>query len=299
MPGAFDLARTGFTVRPAALTDAKACRMLLPAMTGEAYWFVAVDGENQLAIGAAAMTRSRRRQPVVGPGVMIEVIEPCRRAGVGSALCDALLKSAAQQGSRALYAGRKVEYDGDEMLGWQRLRFEICETVEEHLLPLAGFAPRLAPLVEWFRKQGGIPQEAQIIPLHAANRADVLQLHLDHMGGDRESLYQRLSGRGAGAFHPRYSRVLLLGDRTVGCILAHRTSPHVAVVDANILAPEVRGGWANIWLKLEATEGAQSLGITHFQYTSFDHYADTRLFTSKLGGATTRKWALMYRLLRP
>jgi hypothetical protein len=72
---------------------------------------------------------------------------------------------------------------------------------------------------------------------------------------------------------------------------------NVAIVDAAIVAPELRGGWANVWLKLEATRAARALGITHFQFTTFDAYADTRRFTAKLGGATARRWALMYRPL--
>lgn len=126
---------------------------------------------------------------------------------------------------------------------------------------------------------------------------EVLQLHLDHLGGDRETLARKLRGEGAGAFHPRYSRVLTRDGRVVGCILCHRRSQTVAVVDANVVAPELRSGWANVWLKLEATQLALALGITHFHFTSFDHYADTRSFTAKLGGVTTRRWAMMQRQL--
>jgi hypothetical protein len=133
------------------------------------------------------------------------------------------------------------------------------------------------------------------VPLYAADRAKVLQLHLDEMGGDRATLYQKLLGRGPGAFHQRYSRVLIVGNRVVGCILGHRKARHVAAVDAIIVKPEFRGVWANLWLKLEAAGGAQSVGITHFHFTSFDQYADTRAFTAKLGGVTTKRWALMIR----
>jgi hypothetical protein len=71
----------------------------------------------------------------------------------------------------------------------------------------------------------------------------------------------------------------------------------VASVDANIVVPEFRNGWANLWLKLEATQGASSLGITHFHFTSFDHYEDTRSFTAKLGGVVTKTMFLMHRRL--
>ena len=85
-----------------------------------------------------------------------------------------------------------------------------------------------------------------------------------------------------------------MGDVS-GFILGHRTSREVIHVDANVLEPAVRGGWANIWLKLEATRGAISIGVKTFVFTTFDHYADTRSFTEKLQGATVRTMVLMYR----
>lgn len=268
--------------------------MLLPMMPADSHFLVALDRTHELVVGAAGMTQSRRVAPLLGPGVMIEVIEPCREHGVGRALCHALGSLAASQSARALYAAQRCEQDAPIMHLWQRLGFAVCETVEEHELPLAEFVPRLAPLVERLRRQGHIPAEAQIVPLYAADPAQVLQLHLDHMGGDRASLYRRIRGEGPQPFHPRYSRVLMVGERLAGCILAHRQSRQVAAVDANIVAPQFRHGWANVWLKLEATQGALSLGITHFHFTSFDQYEDTRSFTAKLGGVTTKRWALMY-----
>lgn len=271
--------------------------MLLPMMPTDSHFLVALDRTHGLVIGAAGMTHSRRTVPLLGPGAMIEVIEPCRAHGVGRALCNALCTLAAGQATRALYAAQRCEYDGPVMQLWRRLSFTICETVEEHELPLAEFVPRLAPLLERFRRQGRIPVDAQIVPLYAADPARVLQLHLDHLGGDRASLYRRIRGEGRQPFHPRYSRVLMIGERPAGCILAHRKSRYVAAVDANIVAPEFRHGWANVWLKLDATQGALSLGITHFHFTTFDQYEDTRSFTAKLGGVTTKRWALMYRPL--
>jgi hypothetical protein len=50
-------------------------------------------------------------------------------------------------------------------------------------------------------------------------------------------------------------------------------------------------------LRLEAIEGAAALGITHFHFTTFDKYADTRAFAANLGATTTRRHALMWRKL--
>jgi hypothetical protein len=183
------------------------------------------------------------------------------------------------------------------MRQWQRFGFTPCATVEEHVLPLEKFEPRLGPLVERMQRGGRIPADAQIIPLYAAKHAEVLQLHIDYLGGDRDHLIRKLHGAGPGAFHPRYSRVLVMGGKTRGCILAHRADKDTAIVDADIVDRSLRGGWANVWLKLEATRGALRLGIKQFRFMTFDHYTDTRSFAMKLGGVTTRTTQLLMRPL--
>jgi hypothetical protein len=162
-------------------------------------------------------------------------------------------------------------------------------------LPLDQFEPRLAPLYERMRKQGRIPESAQIIPLYEADFEAVTRLHLALLGGDAATLMRRIRGEGSDAFSAQYSRVLLIDGRVSGFILGHRTSREVIHVDANVLEPTVWGGWANIWLKLEATRGAISIGVKTFVFTTFDHYADTRSFTEKLQGVTARTMVLMYR----
>jgi hypothetical protein len=144
------------------------------------------------------------------------------------------------------------------------------------------------------RTAGKIPANACVIPLYRADHAAVLQFHLAQMGGDPAELSRKLQGQGSGAFLPRQSRVLLVEDQVKGCLLASRLSKETIVVDANIVEPSLRGGWANAWLKLEAFQGAPP-GVVQFSFTSFDHYTDTRSFTRKLGGSTVRRTALMYR----
>ena len=293
----FDLSASGFVVRAARPLDAKACRMLLPSLASDAEVLVALEGAQGLVIGAAGMTRSRRPAPLAGPGVMIHVIEPCRGHGVGRALCDALVGAARAGGAQALYAARRVEFDSDERRRWERLGFSVRETVEEHQLPVAEIVSRLEPFVEGVRSRGWIPPDARIIPLYAADREKVLQLHLDELGGDRPSLAQRLRGQGPDAFHLRFSRVLMLGERVVGCILGHSLARGSAAVDAVIVKPEMRDGWANAWLRLDAALHALTQEISHLNFTTFDRYADTRSFARRLRGVVTTRWALMHRPL--
>ncbi len=292
----FNIARDGFSIRPATAVDAKAVRMLLPEMREAAIHFVSVDGKHQLVIGAAAATRSCRQQPLTGPGVSLRVIEPCRRNGIATNLLRHIEQTARAAGAKALYAAQRVDQGSVEMHAWERLGFTRSETVEEHLLPVNQIEARLGALVDRMRAQGRIPPNARVIPLFEANLVPVLQLHLDHMGGDRGELYRRLRGQGPKAFLPRQSRVLLIDDQVKGCLLAHRTNRDTITVDANVVDLKLRGGWANALLKIEAFRGAPA-GVKQFRFLSFDHYTDTRSFTKKMGGTTARTTMLMIRRL--
>jgi GNAT superfamily N-acetyltransferase len=293
--GDFNIARDGFTIH-AANERGRTLRMLLSQLSEDAAYLVAVEGKGRRVIGAAGMTQSCRPQPYPGPGILIEVIEPCRGHGVGRALLSGIVELARQAfQADAVYAAHRVELGSVEMDRWKWMHFEPIETVQEHSLPIKQFESRLGPMFERMRAKGHIPTGAKIVPLYQANAAAVMQLHLDHMGGNRRELYEKLRGHGVGVFHPRYSRVLLVDGRIRGCVLAHRADKHTARVDANIVDLALRGGWANVWLKLEASRHALALGIKQFTFTSFDHYTDTRSFSEKLGGTATRTTALMVR----
>ena len=271
--------------------------MLLPNLGQVAVSVVAIEPAHGLVVGAAAAAGKLRVRPFVGPGVAIEVIEPYRHQGIGTALVNHLEVAVrhASAATEALYAAQRVESGSEKARAWAALGFQPLDRTEDHQLPTAGFETQLGPLLERMRAKGKIPTNAVIVPLYRADAAEVLRLHLDHMGGDRGELYRKIRGTGSGAFHPRYSRVLLIDGKVKGCILAHRVSAEVAHVDANIVDPGVRGGWANVWLKLEATRGAVKLNVKTFQFTTFDQYQDTRSFTQRLGGQTNRSTELYYR----
>lgn len=279
-------------------SDSRAVRMLLPNEAESlSLCFVAEAGDPPRVVAAAGITGAIRPKPLAGPGVAVHVIAPNRRQGIARRLLAELGERAAATGAAALYATQKVELNSDEMQAWTALGFVPCETVEYHELPLDQFEIQLAPLLERMQERGKVPKSARIIPLCEADPEAVAQLHLAVLGGDADDLRQKLRGDVPNSYSARYSRILLVDDRVVGFILAHRAAKDVAHVDANVLAPEVRGGWANVWLKLEATRGAQSLGIKKFVFTSFDHYTDTRSFTDRLQGTTVSTKVLMYRPL--
>jgi GNAT superfamily N-acetyltransferase len=284
------------SIRPALPEDAQAFRMLLPQTFHALDIRLIVEADRPARIVAAAgLTTAQRPTPLVGPGAALHVIKPYRHQGIGKELISRLANEARSRGALSLYAVHRVDTAGAEAREWSWLGFSPCETVEYHELPLDQFERRLAPLCERLGKQGKVPTSAQIVPLYESDLEAVTRLHLAQLGGDAASLIRRLCGEGADAFSARYSRVLLVDGLVMGFILAHRASRDVAHVDANVVEPSLRGSWANIWLKLEATRGAMSIGIKKFVFTTFDHYADTRRFTEKLQGTTVRTTVLMYR----
>lgn len=289
-----------FSTRVALSKDAKAVRMLLSAATDAFNYILVVESDQpQRIIAAGALTHSERPKPLRGPGVTLQVIEPFRGRGIGKDLLKRLAARAGQHGAGAVYATQKVDAESEAMRAWTAFGFSPCETVEHHELPLDQFEPQLAPLYDRMCQKGKIPLSAQIIPLFDANISEVLRLHLATLGGDPTTISQKLRGEVQGSFMPRLSRVLVIDDQVAGFILAHRASREIAYVDANVVAPEVRGSWANVWLKLEATREAMRWGINQFVFTSFDHYKDTRSFTERMRGVTVRKLILMYLPLAP
>lgn len=290
-----------FVIREAEHVDRRAFRMLLPGLTQPAFRLVVCDASTGRVVGAAALLEAMRPRPPVGPGVALHVVAPWRRQGVGKALIAEFAAAAHRRGAEAIYAMQRVDADSDAHRNWQLLGFVPLEHVVEHELCLTRVIERLTPLWERIVAHQWTPPDARVVSLCDADRREVAELHLREMGGDRRDQQRKLRGEGVGAYQQVYSRVLLLGrgdrPKVVGCLLARRQDRETALVEANIVDREVRGGWANVWLKLEAARGAQSLGIKKFVFRTFDRYQDTRAFTEQVGGKRLRTQLLMHRPL--
>lgn len=275
--------------------------MLLPEVMHPALRLVACDDEDGRVLGAAALLEAMRPRPPVGPGAMVHVIPPRRRQGIGRALIDTLVAAARARHAEALYAIQRVDAESEQHYAWQRLGFSPLEQVVDHEVELTRVIERLTPLWDRIAGQGWAPDDARLVSLYEADRGQVADLHLRELGGDRRDLLRKLRGEGVGAYQPVYSRVLLIGREpqreVAGCLLARRLDRETAAVEANIVDPGIRAGWANIWLKLDASRGAQSLGIHRFLWRTFDRYQDTRAFTEQVGGKVLRTELLMHRPL--
>jgi len=292
-----------FLIRPPTPAERRACRMLLPRATGagqRAQLHVAVAGPDRHVVGAAALGL----EP--GPAdagrrwlVDLRVIVPARRRGVGRALMRRAVEQAAGHGIPALHAWEWVEPDGDAARAWAAFGFSPCQRRLEFEADLARAHATLLPLYDRAREDGWVPPAARIVPLADADHEAVARLHVQCLGGTRRLLMPLLRGAAADAYDPACSRVLLLDGRVVGFTLGRVHPDGVCDVDANVIHPAVRLGWANLWLKFEAAAVLLARGVHTIRYASFQQHTDTHRVSRQVGARLIRTQVQMRRDLAP
>ena len=126
----------------------------------------------------------------------------------------------------------------------------------------------------------------------------MLNLHLDNLGGESRPTYiENYAAVDQARFTPA---IRACCSSTIKWWAVSWHIVKIVIPQSSMptsLSPSLRGGWANVWLKLEATRAHLRLGIKNFEFTSFDHYTDTRSFTKKMGGVTVQTTLLMVKPL--
>src|SRR5438270_476137 len=79
-------------------------------------------------------------------------------------------------------------------------------------------------------------------------------------------------------------RARLVDGRVVGFTLGRVLPGGVCEVDANVLHPSVRLGWANLWLKMEAGRLLLDGGVHTLRYFSLRQHTDTARISRQVGG---------------
>lgn len=292
-----------FLIRAPTAAETRACRMLLPRATGAgrgAQWHVAVSGPDQLVVGAAALGVESAPDVKRRWLVDLRVIATARGRGIGRALVRRVVEQAAAHGITSLHTWEWVEPDVDAARAWARFGFAPSQRRMEFEADLAQAHATLLPLYERARAENWIPSAARIVPLADADADAVARLHVQCLGGSRRLLMPLLRGSTADAYDPACSRVLLLDGRVVGFTLGRvHPAESCADVDANVVHPSLRLGWANLWLKFEAASVLLSRGIRTIRYTTFQQHTDTHRVSRQVGARLLRTTVQMRRDLAP
>jgi hypothetical protein len=198
-------------------------------------------------------------------------------------LIDHVVAQARAHRVPALHAWEWVEPESEPARAWAALGFSPSQRKSEYETELARSLPTILPLYEQVREHNWIPEAARIVPLADADHEAVAWLHAEYLGGNRRLLMPLLNGTAPDRYDPQFSRVLLLDGQVVGFTLGRIMDGGVCEIDANVLHPSVRMGWANLWLKVEAAQMLLSHGVHTIRYFSLDQHQDTHRLSRQAG----------------
>jgi hypothetical protein len=287
-------------IRPAQGLEVKLCRMLLgnEGSTHPHYHlFVALD-EGGRPLGAGSV-RSGLEQEGEFWGVHLQSLPGVGDDAVAPRLLDYARTYAAGHAATMLQTLRWLEQDSAEQARWASLGFSPHQFRYAHEIDASRGYERLGPLVQQVRDHGWIPDNARIISLEEADVQKVMELHLEHLGGSTKQLLPMLDGTAPHPYDRQASVALMCGEQMMGFTLGWFPDPTLCEVAANVLRPQVRLGWADMFLKYAAFERVTARGVKRFRFCTAEKHTDTRRSFDWVGGGTTRVEGRMQTPCRP
>jgi hypothetical protein len=219
--------------------------------------------------------------------VAAHVLPAWRRRGVGGALLDAV-DSFVQPEATAISPWSKLAEDSEAASFCVAIGF----TVHHRVLNFAAIAPELEIALAAYRSRldraGWIPPGASVVELAAAPAAEVAHLVAREFGSSPATMLARINGRGARPFEPVLSVVLLLDGAVAGAQMVSIADDGVAEVEANVVMPTLRRGWANLLLTHEGTRKSAAAGTQRFRFFCDERVIDTVNLARRCGAELIR-----------
>lgn len=277
----------------------RACRMLLPGAFGPTNapeLLVALDANQQL-IGAAAIGWTSNGDPPACP-VMVHVRPAWRRRGVGAAIIDSVALLV-RDDAGAISPWSNPTEGGDVALFCAATGFSTHHRVFYFTGMAADVEAALARYREKLDGAGWIPRDARVVPLSEAPAAEVAHLVCREFGSSQSAILARILGRAEPGFDPRLSVVLTLDGVVVGAQMVTRAADGIPVVEANVVTPRLRRGWANLLLTHEGTRLSVTSGTQLFRFSCDERVIDTLNIARRSGAELTRTELAMTRRVAP
>jgi GNAT superfamily N-acetyltransferase len=264
-----------FSIRDADPSEMRACRMVMPETfsPGNAPEALIGFGRHDELAGAAAIGWQAVGDPAAFP-VSVHVLPAYRGQGLGRALLDA---------AAALVADETPALQPWTVLreGSEAAAFCLANgfRVHHHILHFSGEAERMEAMLAAYREKldrsGWIPAGARVVALPDAPPAEVANLVAREFHGNPAAMPARLSGRAGTPPNTQRSVVLLLDGVVVGAQLVCIAADGVPEVEANVVIPSLRRGWANLLLTHEGTRVGVLHGSRRFRFFCDDRVLDT------------------------
>ncbi len=233
---------------------------------------------------------------ITGRAVRLFVDDGPQADAIRLALLREAERGAANLGLQALYAGDSVPERSEQSRLWRRLGFESNPKIAHYEVVLAAYLDLLTPMYDALTVRGHVPIEARIIPLAQSPIGEVIQLQIEHIGGDAGRLETRLRGRGYYPFDPQLSRVAMMDGRVYGFLLAQVDRYRRLMVESRVVAPGHRRSWVNVAIMQEAASAALRQGFDRIRFLAGDRHQDTHRLARKAGPAMHRREVMVRRV---
>ena len=242
------------------------------------------DGE---VVGAAAMAWVPNGFPV-----LVHVRPEARRQGIGRALL-ATHRAAAQGETAGLRGWHPVDDGSGAAHFLQACGFAVHTRLQAYASDPARLGAAMTALLA--RMAPRIPPGATLVPPAQAPAAALARLLATHFTV-RHNLAALLAGAGAAGWDQALSLALLVDGAVAGAVLARRDGEALEV-DLNVVAPEWRGGWANVMLVEGVLRQGRAAGLTRLRFMAEPHVRDTINLARRAGGVRLPdKLAMVLRL---
>ncbi|MES2755494.1 MAG: GNAT family N-acetyltransferase [Pseudomonadota bacterium] len=273
------------TVARARPEDIANCVALLPRLAfPETNWLTARDGD--AVVGAAGLVWLSSGDDASFP-IAVEVLPSARRRGVGRALVAAA-QDLADGETDALHSALPIAADDPAGAFAEACGFTPSRRSFEFLVGTQEIVAHMAALVSRLRRSGRVPDSARVVAARDADRFELAHLVATEFHNGPIGVYNGLTGDTlAPDGRLGHSLAVLDGDFLAGACLWTLDGEHHGAVEANVVAPTARRGWANALLVEATVRAMRDAGADSFRFSCDEHVRDTVNIATRGGGAKT------------
>ncbi len=291
---------SGIVVRSARDVEMRACRLLLPAaFTASMVPEVLVAPDSEGVRGAVAISWFHRADDPAGAvcfPILVHVVPPARRQGVGRALVAAAITHC-RGDADGLRAWSPVP-DGSEAASFlDAVGFTPCRRMLFFEAEGAVFHAMVERIRARLERAGRIGAASRITALREAPAEAVAALLAGDFPAPASDILRRLEATAPDAFDLDRSVALFVDGSVVGALL-YSWNGGAPSIDALAVAPAFRGTSAVVLLLEAATRNGLQGGATRFTFSCDEKNRDTTNLARRCG-ATFLKAEAEYRLLGP
>ena len=256
-------------IRPAREDEAAACRALLPEAFAPFGWapelFIAATPDG--IAGALAMQWAPRGFPI-----LLYAAADFRDQDIARRLVECAAATASGE-TAALRAWAPLDEGSAPAATLLAAGFKVTRRLlafETHE-PLR-FENTMTALAE--RMANKIPEDVVVVRLADAPAEGVVHLVTPQFASLPHDIAWRIRPGAHHGYDRDVSLVLMRGTDVLGAMLVRR-SGDLAEVDVNVVAPAVRGRWANVLLLEGMARRARMAGVKSFHFFCEEHVRDT------------------------